>query len=279
MPQPKNSARLSAEQRGLAFQRIMWEELRDEVWNTNDVRASDLPKEPTKQVFSELAIKAKIPAENVVQLQKGLLCELDFEWSAHRSKGATLRRSRSVSRVRLKKLARLSAEFLNVLKLLRAEDLSYLAAADTFYPLPPRHDARSLPPRPGEFDYAMHETFVASLAKRSAQAAGFKPQKDRRSRRGRPDLLGTWPVAGSFPVFVLLLLWEVRAAGGRLTLDKNLGTGTLVEALETLRPYLPPQFVPLKLPYSTLARAKVLDQKTVWAMKERRLTEAVRDER
>jgi hypothetical protein len=53
----------------------------------------------------------------------------------------------------------------------------------------------------------------------------------------------------------------VEAAGGRLTLDKNRGTGTLVTALSLLREYLPPGFVPKALPLSTLAKAKALDNK------------------
>jgi hypothetical protein len=60
--------------------------------------------------------------------------------------------------------------------------------------------------------------------------------------------------------FTLRLLLEVRAAGGRLTLDKNTGTGTLVDALTLLRPHRP-GLIPKKLPMSTLARVKTLDQK------------------
>jgi len=57
------------------------------------------------------------------------------------------------------------------------------------------------------------------------------------------------------------LLWDVRAAGGRLTLDKNSGKGTLPETLELLSPHLPPGFIPRVLPLSTLARMKALEKK------------------
>jgi hypothetical protein len=59
--------------------------------------------------------------------------------------------------------------------------------------------------------------------------------------------------AGSLARFTLRLLWDVRANGGRLILDKNRGTGTLLEALNLLRSHLPPGFVPNALPLSTLA--------------------------
>jgi hypothetical protein len=77
--------------------------------------------------------------------------------------------------------------------------------------------------------------------------------------RGRPR---GKPNGGLYlPRFVLHFLRDVRAAGGRLTLDKNEGTGTLVDALVLLRPYLPPNFIPNKLPLSSLANVKALDKK------------------
>jgi len=66
---------------------------------------------------------------------------------------------------------------------------------------------------------------------------------------------------GSLSGFTLQLLWEMRFAGGKLTLDKNRRKGTLAEALKLLRPYLPARFIPQELPFSTLGRIKSLDQK------------------
>jgi hypothetical protein len=82
------------------------------------------------------------------------------------------------------------------------------------------------------------------------------------NRRGRPRH-GAFSLlfSGSLTEFTLRLLLAVWAAGGRLTLDKNIGTGTLVEALTLLRPYMRPGVIPNKLPLSTLARVKALDQK------------------
>jgi hypothetical protein len=80
--------------------------------------------------------------------------------------------------------------------------------------------------------------------------------------RGRPRR-GTFSqiYSSSLTEFTLNLLLDVRAAGGRFTLDKNTGTGTLVEALALLRPHMRPGLIPNKLPFSTLARVKALDQK------------------
>jgi hypothetical protein len=77
----------------------------------------------------------------------------------------------------------------------------------------------------------------------------------------------------SLSEFTLALLFAVRAGGGRLTLDKNTGTGTLVEALALLRPHVRPGLIPNNLPFSTLARVKALDQKIATALG---LTENIR---
>jgi len=44
--------------------------------------------------------------------------------------------------------------------------------------------------------------------------------------------------------------------GGSLTLDQNRGTGSLIEAIEILRPCLPEGFVPKALPLKTMQRIK-----------------------
>ncbi len=66
-----------------------------------------------------------------------------------------------------------------------------------------------------------------------------------------------------FVRFILFLLWETKAAGGRLTFDKNSGKGSLAQALNLLRSHLPARFIPNVLPRSTLATAKALDSKIV----------------
>jgi len=59
-----------------------------------------------------------------------------------------------------------------------------------------------------------------------------------------------WP----FRDFVSDLVMHTRAAGGKLTLEKNIGTGTLIQALDMLAPHLPRWFVPRCPPHSTLQR-------------------------
>jgi len=70
-----------------------------------------------------------------------------------------------------------------------------------------------------------------------------------------------WLIDVSFERFVLWLLWDVRIAGGRLSLDKNAGTGGLLEALKLLRPHLPPNFIPNGPPISKLAYIKALERR------------------
>jgi hypothetical protein len=73
---------------------------------------------------------------------------------------------------------------------------------------------------------------------------------------------------GSLARFTLLLLWDVRAAGGSLTLDKNARKGTLIDALNLLRPHLPPGFFQSGLSVSMLAAAKRLANKYAGARQE-----------
>lgn len=48
----------------------------------------------------------------------------------------------------------------------------------------------------------------------------------------------------------------VFVAGGELTLDKNFKTGTLIEVLNVLRPYLPKGVIPNVLPLGTIQKIK-----------------------
>jgi hypothetical protein len=61
----------------------------------------------------------------------------------------------------------------------------------------------------------------------------------------------------SFRQFVhYLLVVTEQWCGGTLTLDKNYEKGTLIEAIEVLRPYLPELAVPSPLPLETIQRVK-----------------------
>jgi hypothetical protein len=77
-----------------------------------------------------------------------------------------------------------------------------------------------------------------------------KPQAH---RRGRPA--GTI-TNRMFKSFVGDLLWAAEACGGRLTFEKNIKKGTLIDAINILTPCLPDGFVPRVLSGSTLQRIK-----------------------
>jgi hypothetical protein len=76
-----------------------------------------------------------------------------------------------------------------------------------------------------------------------------------RQRRQRGKRPGT-KKNSIFQNFVCALIIFTRRARGRLTLEKNIGTGTLIKAIEMLAPHLPDGFVPEPLPASTLQRLK-----------------------
>jgi hypothetical protein len=60
----------------------------------------------------------------------------------------------------------------------------------------------------------------------------------------------------TFRIFLRGLVKCAVASGGRLTLEKNIRKGTLIDAIDMLAPYLPDGFVPESLPFSTLQRIK-----------------------
>ena len=76
------------------------------------------------------------------------------------------------------------------------------------------------------------------------------PQSPRRGRRS--GSVGN----RAFVALVRSLLIRVKRAGGRLTLEKNAGQGTLIDAIRLLEAYAPPGVVPKVLPHSTLQRIK-----------------------
>ena len=59
-----------------------------------------------------------------------------------------------------------------------------------------------------------------------------------------------------FQNFVCDLLISTKTADGDLTLEKNIGVGTLIKGIKTLAPYLHVGLVPKRLPTSTLQRLK-----------------------
>ena len=84
-------------------------------------------------------------------------------------------------------------------------------------------------------------------------SANRRPQVGSRSpsRRGRRRETGSHPI---FQDFVFELLNVAGSFGGGFSFDKNYETGTLLEAIEVLKPYLPPGVVPKVIPLPTIQR-------------------------
>jgi hypothetical protein len=111
------------------------------------------------------------------------------------------------------------------------------------------------------YDLSPLKKVIANLADASSRALSrLKKTKGKRGRPVRTEQLYTHG-HGSFDGFVLRLQWDVQCAGGRLTLSKNTGTGTLKKVLELLRPHLPPKFIPTHLSPSRLARLRQIGTK------------------
>ena len=81
------------------------------------------------------------------------------------------------------------------------------------------------------------------------------PQPPQRGRK--PGAVKDWV----FQHFVGVLLATTTLAGGRLTLEKNIGKGSLIDAINALAPYLPDGFVPEPMPVSTFQRLKDFEQR------------------
>jgi hypothetical protein len=60
----------------------------------------------------------------------------------------------------------------------------------------------------------------------------------------------------AFQIFVSCLLFEIHISEGKLTFDKNSEKGTLIDALNILRPHLPRGVIPNVLPLGTIQTIK-----------------------
>jgi hypothetical protein len=90
-----------------------------------------------------------------------------------------------------------------------------------------------------------------SILAEAAENAKNSPWVDELEERGRPSGVGgTGQALGKF---ISLLEYGASASGGRWTLNKNDERGTLIDALELLRAFLPDNFLPPKgkHPYSS----------------------------
>lgn len=224
-------------------------------------------KPPDEDLFAAIMRLAEVPASGAASLRDGLVIELVKEWesagelSPMQQVREEFRQEFRPGKAALKRLVRYSSKLSTAFQDLPWGALGAIRHASI------TTDRRGIGPgsEPSEVEAIHFYRYVEqiaelnrllSLALKNLENFWGPPRP-----RGRPpgrDLFNR-----SLPLFVLRLLWDVRAAGGKLTFDKNQHKGTLVEALKLLRPYLPPGFVPKKneLPWSTLANIKALDKK------------------
>ena len=99
---------------------------------------------------------------------------------------------------------------------------------------------------------------IESGIDRFLEMVGADSPPRRPYRRGRPK--GNVKNA-SFQKFVWDLLEVTWEANGNLSLEKNIGEGSLIKAIKMLSQYLPSDLVPQNLPASTLQRIKTDFQK------------------
>lgn len=259
--------------------RIIWASVREELYQFEVPRlagyqevghAKGKSKErrlPDVHVLAKLERLSQVRSNGpgAVQLRAGVYHELDLAWAAHSAPRPHLKKGEHKrALIQLNRLARLSSNLRKSFEDLNDEartsvmsastEIEYRAEGKTHKHGVPR------PPRPPEesIDFEPYKKAIEKIEGLALEAGRWARLPPRARPRGRPR---RGSLLYSLQLFTLDLLWDVRAAGGRLTLDKNMARGTLLEALNLLRPYLPPRFVPIELPLSTLAGLKALDKK------------------
>jgi hypothetical protein len=243
---------------------------RSQVWR--GVKKSELPLD--SPLFIHIAGLARVPALGLTELKKGICHDVAREWRWYEQTPVVNVEARKLARGQAATLRRLSAELAATLETLNDDVLGALTMADLLikadrkdFPLGEvnRDDHSRLAlglPQGGE-DFDQIKKAVATLTERASKTVDIYRHKSRYlNRRPARGGFGEPPgEPGSLTQFALRLLWDVRTAGGRLTLDKNNRKGTLIETLELLSPHLPPGFIPKILPVSTLAKMHALDKK------------------
>jgi hypothetical protein len=222
--------------------------------------------------LTKLMALARVPADSASQrwplisgaesLRQGVCYELNCQWLLHR-RASAIKPQRGQFEDKLLAALRQSLKQLRHVKRLSSGLRETLQNLDPYLRI-----QLAAPLQSGSYVDEIKNP-IGTLADCSAKAVERVKVIERARRKGarrpagRPssDGLG-FAVSNRLLRFTLHLLWDVRAAGGRLTLDKNMRKGTLPEALKLLSPCLPPGFVPDELPLSTLQRVKALDQKT-----------------
>lgn len=213
-------------------------------------------------LFGELTRLAQIDTANAQQFQKAVHFEIEREWDWYCHPQVPTRQKSLQERTlaQLRALARHASNLEMASLNLNAEATEAIRETLSEWSQQPTADATSLLPSRYAKDSSVYSKIASTLRALSEDSLRFAEGRSKR-QRGRPYNDNKGVGNGSLELFTLRLLWDVRSAGGKLTLDKNLGSGSLVDALTLLRPYLPARLIPISLPFSTLAGIKSLDNK------------------
>ncbi len=279
------SAEHSEEQRHLKWARIVrsiWEDDRADFGSGRAKRRLAVPPvEADDRLFAELSDLAQVPARCIEMLRNCVSYELSLPWGS-RGKSPTVKRegSKKLALIQLRRSESLARELFAVLSNLDKQASKTLLDVDTrrrnlalkeererlFAQDHPGEKPQPYPPWP---DFPESRPYLDSfpkitneLAELLSEAHSVLRAKPRPNPRGRPRRGAFSAIhSASLTEFTLRLLLVVRFANGQLSIDKNSGEGTLVDALNLLRPYLPRGFIPQKLPMAMLDKVRTLDRK------------------
>jgi hypothetical protein len=217
---------------------------------------------PDDPLFSQIAGLARVPANCLAELQKCISLELEREWRWHERPIADQQEFKS-ARNQMGRLKDMLSELQASLSSLDSLALGSLTYAAVLIWEDENYDRQAPDPPPGGYGFTEIKNAIATLTERASKAAYLLgPEKTARPV-GRPARGGFGePIGpGSLKQFTLRFLWDIKSVGGRLTLDKNRGTGTLLDVLRLLSPHLPPGFIPDDPPLSTLSEVLALSKK------------------
>ena len=227
-------------------------------WNKRTVLRSGCAAANDQALLDKLADLANISEDQLEEFRVGVGLQIADLWRSHNE--AHLRRPERTSKNLKVRLQQVTTHCLKAKEaLLRLDDpgvrqvMSAAVGVEMFHQK--IDDIPRVPDRDRDFVSLVRSLdHIVEVCDNALDIARIKVPA---MPRGRPAGLSP------FVEFILYLLWEARAAGGRFTFDKNRGTGTLPRALDLLRPHLPAGFIKNALPRSTLATAKALDSKIV----------------
>jgi hypothetical protein len=220
-------------------------DLRDFLNEINRMEVAGLDKYLPTDVVRKLAHLTKV--SNYESFQKGIVSAVLDAHADFITFPRQVYRKEFIRRLdKLKRRAALLAQEID--SLLHTQDPATLLAEEALSKVldkMDRHERSGL--------YALSEfQAIASILVTSVELTKFVASPSL-AERGRP--VGATGSGMGRDHFIMRLYFVTRAAGGKLTLDKNARKGTLVDALEILRDYLPRSFVRRSVhPYSSYQR-------------------------